>query len=527
MTYILNPGLFSTPPLHSDDWTLIYNEVFNQFNLFDIYNRRPLIGLPYFLLYHPFGLKISIYYIMNFFIILITGLTLFHYIRALITDKHWLALLISLLCLTYPIDFSKTWLTHIHARLVLLTCLVIVLLLHKFIRNKNYWLVLLANILFLFTLGIYEGGWGIVILSVLVLLIREKGLKKNQRYALFSTLFIGGLYVIWRVLIQPNILHVEDNYLGQLTFSFSDIAYRYAQALFITFYNWTGPIINNQPARYVIFIVFSFLLLAILLVIGIRFLKRAKLDESFKQGEQRSSLRSILSAVFVGCALWLAGYLPIILYSAPGFYGDDSRFSLFATIGASIVLVMLIALAATITAKTQQKVKKVTVLCVVPLILIGSIYQIWSQNERIKSWEIQKSFWNQFIEIAPGLENNTTIGIIITGHEDLAQFETLPFVGNWEARSALKVLYNDPSLNAFYYYADHPSSSSNRFIEPADWSRSVVITYDESTSEVKLIESSEHSLLTPYQVTGYNPTLRISKTSQDSTKYRFLVGINN
>ena len=107
-------------------------------------------------------------------------------------------------------------------------------------------------------------------------------------------------------------------------------------------------------------------------------------------------------------------------------------------------------------------------------IIIGLVYQIWSQEQRFQSWNVQKQIWNKVFEIIPGLKADSKVGIIISGYAELDQFEILPFTWRWDARTAMRVLYNATDIDAFYFYPERLQNIVNMLPEESNWSQYIL-----------------------------------------------------
>ena len=243
LVYILDIRFFTSPPLHSDDWSaLIFQYIFEDLKLIDFSDRRPLISFVFSVLSSVFGLQIQYYYLVNFILIFFAGALLYQITVKSFPNYSWLALPVALIFLIYPLDLTKTWLITINSHFVLLIDLLVILLLLLFVKSGKFWKLILANLLFLFSLGIYEGGLGIVILAAVVMAIKARKISKTRSYALISVIIIGVIFIVWRLFIQPTILDIQDSYVEQISTSISTIAYRYAIALIYTLYCWIRPL---------------------------------------------------------------------------------------------------------------------------------------------------------------------------------------------------------------------------------------------------------------------------------------------
>jgi len=239
--------------------------------------------------------------------------------------------------------------------------------------------------------------------------------------------------------------------------------------------------------------------------------------------DRNLNLSSILVIFLVGGLFWAAGYVPVITIYSPGFRGMGTRDNLFASAGASLALIAGISFLIYLIDKSLKNVRIISIVSILPLLILGSLYQISAQREIFSAWDEQKQFWSLMFKAIPGLEKNSNLIIVIPGYSQLGEYQIFPFGGNWEAESALSVLYNDPSLNAVYYYPDRSQSEDNVLKSDQNWSNCVFVYYDPTKSTVEILQDPEKEISLPFQMSGYNPDKRIVTQSFQSELYRWLV----
>ena len=105
----------------------------------------------------------------------------------------------------------------------------------------------------------------------------------------------------------------------------------------------------------------------------------------------------------------------------------------------------------------------------------------------------------------------------------LLQFQTLPFVGNWEATAALKSLYNNPTLVARFYCPDLAQTGPNILDTGYGWSKTVLVYYDPAKPSMEIVLHPQDLLLSTSPLAGYDPLARIVDRSSGSLSYRWLV----
>lgn len=524
LTYLIDYRYYSSPPIHSDDWSILSDQILNRFQIFNIYDRRPLIDVPYFILASLFKTNLFYHYFVNFIILFLTSCVFYLVIKKSFPTHTWLALPIALVFIIYPLDFTKTWLVHIHAHLVLLLDLLVIFLLLEYKQNGKSWKLILANVLFIISLLIYEAGLGIV-LMVAFLMLFDSGTSRVHKIRLITaTLFTGIFYILWRAYLQPVIFNLQDAYLDQFNTSIITIARRYIIGLIYVPYSWVRPLAQFLgPSKFIVLGATGFTLIALTIGLLPRIIKSAKASVSFYWADRVIVLKSLLMVFLIGFLTWAAGYFPAIGLKGPSLDGNSTRNNLFASAGASIMLVSSISLLVALKVKTYKEISRKTILLIIPFVILGVFFQLWSQNQRFISWEDQKFIWNRTIEIAPDLPDDSNVGIIIAGYDDLEYFQILPFTWRWDARNAIRLLYNNQTLEAFYYYLDRDVGFLNQIPDEIDWSKTILVYVDPRNNSSHILSQPEKVLLLDDTTTGYNPELLISNFDTDSGIYRFLV----
>lgn len=513
----LDPRFIISPPLHSDDWTLVADVITRSSKFFDLSNRRPLLNLPYFLFYYPFGLRIAYWYVVNFLVVLTIGGLLKNLLDKAFPDIRRFSLPITILALMYPLDFTKPWLIHIHARFVFVLALLSIFLLLSYKKSGKLLPLVLANLLFIISLLIYEAGLGLVMMASMVLLFESKKKEKIRPIGLFSVLSTGVFFVVWRIYIQPRIFSVEDNYLNQLSLSPLTIITRIGKAAFLSVYSWVGPfILKYGQAKYVIFLIMVFVCVLVFIFLVVRFLRYAKTTNETEI--QTHSLRPIFGIFIVGILFWASGYIPTILYSSPGIVGDDTRFSLFSTPGAALTLTAALLIICHI---SNIHTKKADIFLIF-IITMALILQVRSNNQRIKAWDVQKQFWNSVLHEIPNLKDETNI-ITIMDSSITRQYDYSPFWGNWEARSIIRILYNNFTLNAAYLFIHDTNPTTDLLTGFQNSTSSFYLTYDDNSHTGMIIEDPEIFLGTQHSFDDYDPFNLITPEEEKIDSYRWLI----
>ena len=529
LVYIFDPRFFSNPPLRSDDWNmLIEPTIFGSFDIVDIANRRPFMLALYAVVSPIFELNISLYYVVNWLLIFTSGVVFYFIVRSVFARYRWLALPSALIFLIYPVNYARTWLVIQINTFALLLTLLAVLLLVRYLESGKGWKLILSNILIIISFGTYEAGLGIVLMASLLVLFFYKKVPRKRRLWAQTTILVSVIFILWRTFIQPAFLDVSDQYLANTSFNIPTILERYVQGAFIFLFNWVGPIfIRFGSYKYWVFLgAFAFGIFLFILVAWTK-IRNLLVSESEEDKLRKNNIKELFSIGGLGLLVWAAGYIPVIFLWQPIFYGDGSRVNFAAIPGASIALVAFISALVMILVADKKKAEpqKYLTWIIVPLVVLGMVYQIFNQNIRFKIWHQLEGFWNQMFVLAPEVEPGTKMVVVIPGYDDLVPFEMTPLRGDWEAESAFKVLYNTEILFAEYYYVDIPDYVDNWQATECDLERFVFVYYDPESGETRIIEDPNVIFDFPCSISFYDPWARITDLSDNGIgEFRWLVG---
>jgi len=525
LVFILDPGYFVNPPLHSDDWNMLVEPVaFGSIDLVDFSDRRPLLLTLFAILSPIFRLQISLYYVVNWLLILLSGIIVYQIIFRAFPNNGWLALPGALIFLIYPVNYARTWLVISINTFALLLGLLVILLMIRFSNEGKAWRLVVANFLVLLSLGTYEAALGIILLASVIIIFLNRSSPKSRRLWILTVPATVVLFMVWRIVIQPGLFAVNDAYLAKINVSLLTLLKRYGQGLFIFLYNWIGPLLLPfGDYKYWVFVGVGAVLLIFLGVLVLRRITRLR-DDPAKDGAARfAEARDLLKISGIGFLLWAAGYIPVIALWQPTFYRDGSRVNLAAIPGAALAIVALLGTLLIIILRRKEHAQKWLLIAVIPLVVAGMAYQVHAQNYRQQVWQENQALWQSMFDLVPDIKPGTKMVIVIPGYEELGPFEMLPFKGDWEAESALRVLYNNKDLFAEYYYFDLPGLPDSWEPIGGDFTNHIFVFYDPATNETRLVLDPYQSLKLPSPVENYEPTLRMKSFNDQTAKYRFLV----
>jgi len=457
-------------------------------------------------------------------VIFLSAVVVFLIIKQTFPKFSWLALPTALIYLIYPVNYARTWLVTIVNSPALLVALISILLIVQYVQTGKVIKLIIANLLFLISLSAYEIGFGLVMLATIFISLFHKGIPVKRRYLIYTILLIGIIFLIWRIYVQPKLFVLEDNYLASLDLSMIVLLRRYVQGLFIFLFNWIGPfLIGFGDHKYWVFVGLGGVIILGFIIVLPKLIIKAKSDLGENYRVWIAGIKGNIKLMLIGGLFWAAGYIPVIFLWQPAFYGDSSRVNIAAVPGAALVLTAGIAGLKTLIFRKGIKIRTAMIIIILVLVVFGMAYQIHSQNIRFRVWEINKEFYKMIFEKIPGIKNGTKVVIVIPGYDALEPFEILPFRGDWEAESALRVLYNNPELYAEYYYLDNPSHPDNWIPQDSDLSRFIFVYFDSENSEFRIIENPEIALSLPFNAVAYDPDSRIVPFESQMGEYRFLV----
>ncbi len=198
------------------------------------------------------------------------------------------------------------------------------------------------------------------------------------------------------------------------------------------------------------------------------------------------------------------------------------------------MIVAVIGFAARWLSDNRRTWQVVLVLGVLPLLAVGACTQNLLQSRWNQAWEKQKDLLGQLFELAPGFKPGTTVVIALKGYQEMGIYEHPPLYSDWEVDDALRVLYEDPTLNGGVYFPEAEIFSEVTLtrtgllnFQPrnkAPYSQVVVFLYNERTGKLELVGDLKEVLSIPYQDPQYDPQRRILPEAGRDWLYRWLVG---
>jgi hypothetical protein len=531
---IISFGTFNSAVLSSDDWSyFVAKYVFGTLHPINLTDRRPLILVLYYALASLFGLHVEYYYFLNFIIVFLSAVMVYVIVKRVFREHSWIASLVALVYLIYPVDYTRTWLIMIYIRFWWLVSLGAIWLLLEFIETGKLWIYALAMLGIAIPLGAYEGQFGILLLvSALIAFFSNKVPLTRRLAILLGVVGIGFVFLIWRIYLQARFLEINDTYVGTLEFSPAVLVERYLHGLYIFFAGWFEPIQAQTKTIGFNLVPWLLVYLAICCAIIIWITVKTSPIARLETYQKISNAKTYFTIFVLGGALWVAGYFPIIALYRPALALVSSRVNTFAIPGAALMLVSGIAIIATFVASSNLAKRSMVIVILIPFIVAGIFVQRQVHKENQIAWNTQKKIWNGVFATIPNIYDQKSIVIIIPGYQHLRPFQSYPFLSGWEIEAGAQVLYNNPKIGGNYYYKDIQGTellfTKNGFRPiPMDkiipYKKLVFVYYDPQSDSVTLVEDLEGKLSLPFAVNNYNPLENIISARPSTAEFRWLV----
>lgn len=528
---VVSYGSFYTPAIFGDDWssTIEYLTRGGQSWIAWRY-RRPFAFAVRIWLFSLFGMNIDAFYVVLGALHLVAAAQLYFLLLRFVPRSSNFPLVVAAIFVVHPATYTNMNLTMVSIKMVLCLVLLYAWLLLVY-AEKGHLLVLGCALLsLLVAYGFYDAQLGVACVWPLMLMVvfRHKSLKR--RLSLLAALVLSGIFSLWRTVGQPAI-EVNDPYLSQLVLAPRLLLHRLLLGYKVSLgWAWTTPIeylFPWLPGPKYVFLLLGGMALALWWLLR-RFAypqghHAPDPEKSIAQPlEQRwSTIRSFALLSLSGLILAGAGYVPVIAAVLPNLSSFASRVNLFASPGSAIFLVSTLMIGALLFARNQQQVKVLFLASAMPFLLLSIATQSLVQYHTRIAWHEQKSIWQQLFSIAPDFEDETKVVLIVPdyqGRVGYRNWQRTPLGAPWEVSSAIRVLYDNPTLSATLVFPDiakyheailtpqgvyqasltpegvyEPSLASRRVYEPGvgtltTYKRSAFFLYDNSTGVLRQLD---------------------------------------
>ena len=198
------------------------------------------------------------------------------------------------------------------------------------------------------------------------------------------------------------------------------------------------------------------------------------------------------------------------------------------------MVVALLAVIVSLISRKQGQINIMVLAGTIPLLFLGTMVQTQVQFDDGQSWEVQKQIWNQLFELAPDLEDDTHLVLILPENEEQTPSlnlngQRLPFAGAWDLGTGLKMLYGKTDLSgdlatkeSFFaegvkaYYSDTLTS----------YDQVLVLAYDGTPRRLRVIEDLAAENFVQTTVPEYQPYEHIINVPTTQIQFRWLVSNN-
>ncbi len=544
---VLVSWLFYNGRLVLDDWEQIVSyHVFGQSRWFAWGRIRPLDLTAYKMIGEIFGLNLFAYYFINTLIILGVFFMIYILLSRLLPQLRPFALVVSLVGLLYPADFTLSWITMINNRLAWLIALVGMWFLLEYVIDGGLYRLALAGLCLFVPLWIHEGALGISFAWCFFLAIISRKAEGRRRLAVLSPMILLVLFFVLRVFVRPRMGVYDANAVNLVNVSPEFIWFQLKQIVILV-RAWVEPLPElfirmgffPQPKRF--FLAGLALLIGLAMLIGYALLRRYQPGDQqpLSPGDKKQMSKALGWTIFFAAGFVVAGYIPYLMNFSPNLDDISTRANMFAIPAAAAIIAALIGLFALLISKSISQWRLLLWTGAIPLLLIGLGAQVIIQARWGAAWDQQTQIWKKLFEIAPDFAENTTVVLVQDGYQDPGYVEHPPLYAQWEIEHALRVLYEDYSLKGRILFPSTEIHSEARlspegvigaydlvapdYREPAAFNEVVFIRGSARQGTIEVIYDLAEEFDLPFQPAGYNPNSRIDAVENKNWRYRFLV----
>ena len=510
-------GLKIQPILFNDDWSIIFTLKFNLMKPFMVYERRPLHWFLAWLSNQFLPLEKAVYgmYLMLVLLSLITAVLIYFVVHQILENQASFALLTAALWLVFPNDYTRLYISALGIRFAFALLLIVMLFFIRFMRTEKWLVGALTIPLLILSLLMYEGQLGLAFVwPIILVILYRRDISWTKILGIVAYYLAIAMFVYWKLVAQPQIY--QDSKIENLNLPPSEILTRYLQAVGTIFGGFQLP---YQDGSWLSLGNVAFLIAIVLGLVAI-YAILARLNRQEDQTDIDKTLKMNLYIFVFGAVLWIAGYVPIILNYQPNIYGHLSRVNLFSIPGAALILLATIHTILVSMSPSHAIAEKLTIVFVLPLIFVGAVVQLQTQEAYNQSWDEAKIFYQELFNQVPDVRSGTHIILELSGYENNSTIYRPLFSSSWAAWCALRVLYDDIDLVVNYKYNQiavpyYPSFNiltstlqTDTISAIGDPGKLIVIDYDRQTHALRIrkdISDLQENIVDD----GYSPQDRI------------------
>jgi hypothetical protein len=461
---------------------------------------------------------------------------------ALLPRWTGLALAGGALFLVSPTVYARNWITGASVQYPIILFLTGFVLLVAFLRHGGLWRWVLGALLTLASFAAYEMQFGLALGAPLFALIVYRGRSLARKLGMLTLSLAAVAFAVWRVWGQSAVGISAGSYgVEQLSLSPGYLLSTFVAGYRLQFqWSWAGTMLYFWPglttegahahlaATVVIFLLMVFwtFVAAVLVRVCARRLERGK-DEPWRH--RIAELRRLGVVFLGGLAAVGLGYVPIAALIAPSLDYGGSHANLAASIGGSVAIAALLAMAATVLQPAGRARQILLALLVTPLVFLGMVTQIAVQRESAVAWDQQKDVWRQLFALAPDLADDT--GVYLLVDVDASPLRPLPFMDGEHGlgfTAALQLFYANDSLHGIAVMQGvRPIEFSQAgIVRPwgvVPYDQAIMLKYEQSSRKLVLLSEVPAELLNGGRPASSLGQDRVLQGPAPSSRYRRLV----
>jgi len=486
----------SVSMIFGDEWGRIGQIAFGTASCPDPVNilMRPLLGCYPMLLHSFAGLNVSVYHQVSFFLNLVEVILLYFVLCRVLPRRRLYNLIVSMLYLIYPTVFCRLFFergTYHIANILFLGSLLVLI---KFYHGRNWWFFVASVFLILLSLLLDEAHIGMIAVTSCLFVVRSGGQSLRRRVAYGSLALLAGFFSFARWLAQLQAGNMFGHRTGSVALTPMVLLPRLVLGFRISLqWGWTNILHVFIPYHKDPSAVIGGILVVACTIFLLAVLRRSRLGKAHDQRRGTHvplTWKDHLVVAAGGMGLLAAGYFPMILAFSPSLTYLGSRINLLPSIGAAIVIGVVISALARLLSPASV-VPLVFVLLSVPLVLLGIAAQHNAQRCSEVGWATQKSIWQQMFSIAPDIRPGTVVVLLLPEYEGCSTGANPLESGPWGFSSALSVLYGHDDLSGCFAYTDRESflTGDSESVLPGMTlleNRTLLFEYDQKTDELSL-----------------------------------------
>jgi hypothetical protein len=287
----------------------------------------------------------------------------------------------------------------------------------------------------------------------------------KSRLTLLTPLILAVIFSLWRT-FGYKVVGISDFYFNQVDTTLKVLLSRLLLGYKVNLiWGWTTAILRLFPwfpsAKYAFIVLVGLILILWFslstIIFRNNFYSLYSGTASWPLKQRLPTLNKLVLVGLAGLVLIGAGYIPIITVFQPNLAGLSSRVNIFSSLGSTVFILTILFSGSLLLSKNQHQTPYLFLASVTPFIILGVFTQISVQYDTRIAWEEQKTIWQDLFSIAPNFKDNTKVLFILPGYQDRTGYQNwkrLPLSSSWEVSSAVRLLYNNPTLSGDVLFPD-------------------------------------------------------------------------